>query len=241
MHKYSDRRPHVQLAVGLPGGRHREGPFDGRAPARRYVRCEADGSLMCRAGLVILCAPAAGPASSWPGYGRVGGGREHYRRGVAPQPSSGAGRPRFAHHTAEMAAFGPGSVLLPLVLAGRRSSRPPIRPSGRLDPGRPRRTGVPSPSPRRCLRPPGGAAAGSYPASGPRRVCLSGILDGGTGASRSRLAHGYAVSQVRGQVSWSNARSVCCGRADDHLSVDVFEFGSVSRPYNMTGWTDGFR
>ena len=106
------------------------------------VRCEADGSLMCCAGLVILCAPVAGPASSWPGHGRAGGGREHYRRGVAPQPSSGAGRPRFAHHAAEMAAFGPGSVLLPLVLAGRRSSRPPVRPSGRLDPGRPRRKPV---------------------------------------------------------------------------------------------------
>ena len=74
MHKYSDRRQHVQLAVGLPGGRHREGPFDGRAPARRYGRCEADGSLMCRAGLVISYAPVAGPASSWPGRGRVGGG-----------------------------------------------------------------------------------------------------------------------------------------------------------------------
>jgi hypothetical protein len=103
------------------------------------VRCEADGSLMYCAGLVILCAPVAEPASSWPGHGCAGGGREHYRRGVAPQPSSGAGRPRFAHHAAEMAAFGPGSVLFPLVLAGRRSSRPPVRPSGRLAPGRPRR------------------------------------------------------------------------------------------------------
>ena len=113
-----------------------------------------------------------------------------------------------------------------------RSPRPPSRVGGQPDPGPPPRTGALPSSPRRCPRQPGLAAAGSYPASGPRHARLSSTSCAGrcgpsAGSILARLyQHETRTQQFQQLSAFSPARPtpiLVAAAASDLLSSQTHD------------------